>query len=212
MLRMCTSLSMIYPPDGHALPSCASLGGKSQPSPHRDDLFEEPTAVSVLGLFRGVRTVGRASASCPPLQDRSPRVGIGGMAGGIPGPTPYPPSHGDLGLRRSRVVGWSPLPPGLRQRQGAKNGQKMAIFDPLACKVQRGWGGSAHYPDPTAQSAFSRPRAPRHAPPGPSVVRRASLGVVGQAFVGRFGKIHPCGVASGRRRNRRLTQRGDKPF
>ena len=199
MLRMCTSLSMIYPPDGHALPSCASLGGKSQPSPHRDDLFEEPTAVSVLGLFRGVRTVGRASASCPPLQDRSPRVGIGGMAGGIPGPTPYPPSHGDLGLRRSRVVGWSPLPLGLRQRQGAKKWPKMAIFDPLACKVQRGWGGSAHYPDPTAQSVWTlRVKSP---PPGPARARprRGRWGVVCRRSLGVLGRSTPAGwlVAGG---------------
>ena len=43
-------------------------------------------------------------------------------------------------------------------------GQKLRFFDPLRCKVQGGWGGSAHYPDPTAQSvepvyAERRPRA-----------------------------------------------------
>ena len=34
-----------------------------------------------------------------------------------------------------------------------EKGQKMALFGPLWRKVQGEWGGSAHSPDPTAQSA-----------------------------------------------------------
>ena len=32
-------------------------------------------------------------------------------------------------------------------------GRISPVFSPLWCKVVGGWGGSAHYPDPTAQSA-----------------------------------------------------------
>ena len=32
-------------------------------------------------------------------------------------------------------------------------GPKIAILGALRCRVRGGWGGSAHYPDPTAQSA-----------------------------------------------------------
>ena len=42
---------------------------------------------------------------------------------------------------------------------------------PLRCKAQGGWGGSAHSPDPTAQSATQtrrRTRAARHVRGGPS--------------------------------------------
>ena len=35
----------------------------------------------------------------------------------------------------------------------AKNGENFALFYPLLCKAIGEWGGSAHYPDPTAQSA-----------------------------------------------------------
>ena len=36
----------------------------------------------------------------------------------------------------------------------------MSAGAPLRCKAQGGWGGSAHSPDPTAQSAAWDPRAP----------------------------------------------------
>ena len=35
---------------------------------------------------------------------------------------------------------------------GGKKWQKFALFYPLWCKATGEWGGSAHYPDPTAQS------------------------------------------------------------
>ena len=40
----------------------------------------------------------------------------------------------------------------------------MALFCPLWCKAREGWGGSAHYPHPTAQSA---PPSPPRSRPGP---------------------------------------------
>ena len=46
-------------------------------------------------------------------------------------------------------------------------GPKIAILGALRCRVRGGWGGSAHYPDPTAQSASasSARRPPRAAGP-----------------------------------------------
>ena len=55
------------------------------------------------------------------------------------------------------------------------------VFSVLRCKVEGGWGGSAHYPDPTAQSASAcaPSRATRHAAPvGPSGTPRAPVGPV----------------------------------
>lgn len=52
-----------------------------------------------------------------------------------------------------------------RPNPGLQRPEFFRIFGPLRCSAQGGWGGSAHYPDPTAQSAFSRPRAPHDAPP-----------------------------------------------
>ena len=63
---------------------------------------------------------------------------------------------------RRWVVGWSPRHPpvldvdprGLQtSRNPAPRGRISPVFWPLRCKVEGGWGGSAHYPDPTAQSA-----------------------------------------------------------
>ena len=60
-------------------------------------------------------------------------------------------------------------------------GPKIAILGALRCRVRGGWGGSAHYPDPTAQSASACAprRATRHAAPvGPSGTPRAPVGPV----------------------------------
>ena len=77
------------------------------------------------------------------------------------------------------VVVWSPPhPPCLdvdpRPRQTSRNpaflGRISPVFWALRCNVQGGWGGSAHYPDPTAQSApAARPgaRRRRHRPGRP---------------------------------------------
>ena len=61
------------------------------------------------------------------------------------------------------VVVWSPPPHppchdvDPRPRQTSRNpaflGRISPVFWALRCKVVGGWGGSAHYPDPTAQSA-----------------------------------------------------------
>ena len=72
------------------------------------------------------------------------------------------------------VVVWSPPhPPCLdvdpRPRQTSRNpaflGRISPVFWALRCKVEGGWGGSAHYPDPTAQSASAVSAEPRAAPP-----------------------------------------------
>ena len=48
------------------------------------------------------------------------------------------------------------------------------------CKAQGGWGGSAHYPDPTAQSAPHSVSLERAAPPGDrGTVRGLSGGLPG---------------------------------
>ena len=69
----------------------------------------------------------------------------------------------------------------------------MAIFDPLRRKVQGEWGGSAHSPDPTAQSVDrARRKTRRHDPPAqPAIVGGGGAGggevgvwrVVGGRFV-----------------------------
>ena len=79
---------------------------------------------------------------------------------------------------RRWVVGWSPRHPpvldvdprGLQtSRNPAPRGRISPVFWPLRCKVEGGWGGSAHYPDPTAQSVACcvELRAPATTTPGP---------------------------------------------
>ena len=64
----------------------------------------------------------------------------------------------------------------IKDPRGPKKGQKMAIFGPLRRKVQGEWGGSAHSPDPTAQSAhYAAPRRTR---------ARTHAGRVGRAVGG----------------------------
>ena len=83
------------------------------------------------------------------------------------------------------VVAGAPLTPlsrfNPRPRQTSRNpaprGRISPVFWALRCKVVGGWGGSAHYPDPTAQSAEAAEQPPptraRHAggaagPPQPA--------------------------------------------
>ena len=54
-----------------------------------------------------------------------PKSGFSGVPGGSWGDPPGPP----------------------------ENAEKMALFWGLRCENEGGWGGSAHYADPTAQSA-----------------------------------------------------------
>ena len=59
-------------------------------------------------------------------------------------------------------------------------GPKIAILGALRCRVRGGWGGSAHYPDPTAQSVvmFAERVPPPRALPGPGTGGGAAGGAV----------------------------------
>lgn len=80
--------------------------------------------------------------------------------GGGPSPLPQTPDW---------VVAWIPPTPPLRTlilgpsylQNRPENGPIFPVFWGLRCKVLGGWGGSAHYPDPTAQSAPSESAEPR---------------------------------------------------
>ena len=61
-------------------------------------------------------------------------------------------------------MGGAPPPPRTLHRRGPK----IAILGALRCRVRGGWGGSAHYPDPTAQSAYARGRRLAGARTGPA--------------------------------------------
>ena len=54
-------------------------------------------------------------------------------------------------------------PPGGSKRAmaGVQTPEFFRFFAPLRCSAQGGWGGSAHYPDPTAQSVDRVDAAPR---------------------------------------------------
>ena len=92
-----------------------------------------------------------------------------GEGAGTPKKGPRTPSGGILGRPR-------------------KKGQKWPFLGPLRRKVQGEWGGSAHSPDPTAQSVvmFAErpppPRTPRVCPP-------ARLGTWGGAWRGLVGAV-----------------------
>ena len=100
---------------------------------------------------------------------------------GISGPTAR--NHPRI---RRWVVGWSPRHPpvldvdprGLQtSRNPAPRGRISPVFWPLRCKVEGGWGGSAHYPDPTAQSVrpeYAERRLPARAGPPPPGAQPAS--------------------------------------
>ena len=137
-----------------AAPSAAPLTGCSAPSP--------------LGPCRagggppGGPPPPRQGAGAPAGPPRGEADAPGGPPGGPRGrvPThaarmragewaaPVPPRDGPEGpLRPPRPAPSDP------RGEGSKNVQKMHIFPPLRCRVGGEWGGSAHYPDPTAQSA-----------------------------------------------------------
>ena len=95
-------------------------------------------------------------------------------SGGLPGlpsavapgpPIELPPQMDPPGDALIGVVGVRPPPPLLDiDPRGAEN---VPFSTPLRCKVQGGWGGSAHYPDPTAQSGDDcGPRPPPAPRPG----------------------------------------------
>ena len=75
---------------------------------------------------------------------------------GCRGPLPWPPRGGSSGpgLRVFGLPG-APKRSSVAPRGASEKGQKVPFFRPLRRKVQGEWGGSAHSPDPTAQSARS---------------------------------------------------------
>ena len=90
--------------------------------------------------------------------------------------------------------------------RGWKNAQKLHIFSPLRCKVAGEWGGSAHYPDPTAQSVLTALRKYARAPTPPRQPAEAAQGAARWAggapplVLRRLGtpqgKLAPCGAHS----------------
>ena len=65
--------------------------------------------------------------------------------------------------------------------------------DPLRCKAQGGWGGSAHWPDPTAQSAQSSGPASAPRPTAPQAPQhRDSVALAGRQTPPR----HPRGPST----------------
>ena len=85
---------------------------------------------------------------------------VGGPRGPAGAPSIGPPEP------KTRLFGVFWPPPG--DPRGPKKRPKMAIFCPLRRKDQGEWGGSAHSPDPTAQSA------PARRPPVARVLRRGA--------------------------------------
>ena len=81
--------------------------------------------------------------------------------------------------------------PFLARSSGHGKGPKMALFWTLRRKVQGEWGGSAHSPDPTAQSA------PRSAVRDPARVDVPARGVGGVLWAGQGWGYAKWGVGQG---------------
>ena len=115
---------------------------------------------------RSARTVGPSAASSS-WQSVRPTLGYASR-----GPR----------LQRARIgSGGSPAPPRALILGGSPGGgpggpQKVLPATPLRCKARGGWGGSAHCPDPTAQSAPPSPPRGRRAS-GPTAVTLAPVAV-----------------------------------
>ena len=95
-----------------------------------------------------------------PRQDSPP---LGGQVQTVARDRPDPPSVGDYHCcsldSAVPVVDGAPSPP--PPLLGCSGGEFCGAKSPSRSKAQGGWGGSAHYPDPTAQSARSRPPGDR---------------------------------------------------
>ena len=120
---------------------------------------------------------------CTPceLPGRPPHGGSGPPSGGSRSPPWAPDLGGPGGLSGVARRGYR------QDSRGPKKGQKLPFFGPLRRKVQGEWGGSAHSPDPTAQSVLrrrrgaARPRAPvRPSVGGPGGSGGGSGGVLWQ--------------------------------
>ena len=116
----------------------------------------------------GARTPGRVNA--PLRQSARAAPPIRSAPGAELAPGAYVGFKGTPPVRTRGTGGGYPPVPGapalpIKDPRGPKKGQKMAIFGPLRRKVQGEWGGSAHSPDPTAQSVAA-------ASPATAIVRR----------------------------------------
>ena len=88
-------------------------------------------------------------------------------------------------------------------KSGPGKGRISPVFSPLRCKVVGGWGGSAHYPDPTAQSARRCSRetaatahaatAARQPPSGQNLPKNAKLFLFSAV-------VESCALARGEQR------------
>ena len=89
-----------------------------------------------------------------PRQDSPP---LGGQVQTVARDRPDPPSVGDYHCcsldSAVPVVDGAPSPP--PPLLGCSGGEFCGAKSPSRSKAQGGWGGSAHYPDPTAQSAHA---------------------------------------------------------
>lgn len=111
-----------------------------------------------------VATHGRPGPYRAPQRQCRPSGGVpGGPGGPVPGVGYRPPGGSREAPEGPRGASWAGF-------SGPEKGQKMAFFWTLRCKVQGEWGGSAHSPDPTAQSASQNAAAARaHGGPGRAV-------------------------------------------
>ena len=78
----------------------------------------------------------------------------------VQGENPPPAARGPLGEGPPGGSWWPPLTLAGGLPGTPRKGQKMPFFWGVQCKVQGEWGGSAHSPDPTAQSATRAPASP----------------------------------------------------
>ena len=121
-----------------------------------------------------------------------------------------PPGEGS-DAAQSDTVGGAPDPPLGVDPRGVSGGgpggpKKCRLRTPLRCKAQGGWGGSAHCPDPTAQSArrvAKRPGPRAHRPPSASArPPRPARGASRLAHARGASRLAP-GTPTPRRRSRR---------
>ena len=113
-------------------------------------LAMKPIVLRPLRVLSGARRMTRITCPGPPCRGApgGSRTGLRVMGSGRSSPTP---------LSMTLILG-----PAKPPKSGPGKGRISPVFWALRCKVMGGWGGSAHYPDPTAQSA---PRAAREPSP-----------------------------------------------
>ena len=84
-------------------------------------------------------------------------------------------------------------------KSGPPRARISPVFCPLRCKVVGGWGGSAHYPDPTAQSAPVPPprraRSPGPAQPACQTCENAKFLLFAAKFAAALYEVGEVGVS-----------------